>query len=208
MFTRQSHLDHFGAYDLPVVNVTAECCCGDFVALAKARGWPPFALLLYGIARASLAVEPFRYRLADGEAQRVERLMVGYTVIGVGGNLNFSSFPFDDDWAVFLDRYLADRETARSALTLRAAPLASRDYIFVTCLPWLRFTSIQHPIANQADTSIPSIAVGRFDLAEGKVTFPMSVQAHHGLVDGLHIYQLFARVAAEMTGLVVEMNHD
>ena len=128
--------------------------------------------------------------------------MVGYTVIGVGGNLNFSSFPFEDDWAVFLDRYLADREIARSAFTLRAAPLESRDYIFATCLPWLRFTSIQHPIANLADTSIPSIAVGRFDRAEGKVTFPMSVQAHHGLVDGLHIYQLFARVAEEMTGLV------
>jgi chloramphenicol O-acetyltransferase type A len=202
MFTRQSQLDHYGAYDLPVVNVTAECRCRDFVTPAKARGWPPFALLLYGIARATLEVENFRFRIVDGAATRLERLTVGYTVIGVGDNLNFSSFPFDPEWPVFLERYLTDRDIARNAQELRAAPLESRDYIFVTCLPWLRFSSIQHPIGNLADTSIPSIAVGRFDLADGQVRFPMSVQAHHGLVDGLHIQRLFAQVEAGMAELV------
>ena len=110
MFSRQAHLDLFAGYELPVVNVTAECICSDFVTLAKDRGVPPFALLLYGIAKASMEVENFRYRLLDGRVQRLERLTVSYTVVGAGENLNFSTFVFDMEWPVFLSRYLADRE--------------------------------------------------------------------------------------------------
>jgi chloramphenicol O-acetyltransferase type A len=198
MFDRQSQLDHFAAYALPVVNVTAECRCRDFVAPAKARGWPPFALLLHGLAQASLEVEAFRHRLERGRARRVERLTVGYTVLGAGEQLNFSHVPYAPDFEAFLERYRTDREEARRATALREAPEPGADYIYVTCLPWLRFTSFQNPYAGRDDDSIPRFAVGRFAWEGPDVTFPLSVQVHHGLADGLHIHHLFARLAEAM----------
>jgi len=200
-FNRQGQLALFGGYDLPVLNVTAECRSRDFVAPAKALGLPPFALLLYALAKASLEVENFRYRLQDGDVQVVTRLTASYTLLDRNENLNFSNVPFDADWRVFLERYLAEREVARHSSLLEAAPLPNRDFIFVTCLPWLRFTSIQHPIARLGDTSIPSFAAGRFERSAGEVTFPLSVQAHHGLVDGLHIHRLMACVEGELAQL-------
>ena len=97
MLSRQAHLDLFTSYELPVVNLTAECDCQDFVTPAKACGLPPFALLLHGIAKASMAVENFRCRIFDGQVQRVERLAVSHTVVGADTNLNFSTFPFDEN---------------------------------------------------------------------------------------------------------------
>ena len=205
MLSRQAHLDLFTSYELPVVNVTAECDCQDFVTPAKACGLPPFALLLHGIAKASMEVENFRHRLFEGQVQRVERLTVSYAVVGAGANLNFSTLPFDEDWPTFLSHYLSDRPKARIATSLRLAPMDHRDYLFVTCLPWLRFTSIQHPIARFADASIPNIAVGRFSTAGGRVTFPISVQAHHGLVDGLHIHQFISSMEAMMARAAQEI---
>lgn len=206
MLDRQDHLDFFGSYDLPIVNVTAECRCTDFVALAKTRGLPPFAVLLHCIARTSLAVEPFRHRLLDGRVRPVERLRVSYPVDGANGNLNFSTFSFDTEFAKFLPRYLADRQEARQAQQLRLAPMEDRDYLFVTCLPWLNFTSIQHPIARFADCSIPNIAIGRFRKAEDRISFPMAVQAHHGLVDGWHIHQ-FITTLADLLNDAADMIH-
>jgi chloramphenicol O-acetyltransferase type A len=198
MFDRQSQLDHFAAYQLPVVSLTAECRCPDFRAPAKARGWPPFALLLHGIARASLDLENFRYRLEGGQVREVERLTVGYTVLGDGGRLNFSHVPYAADFQAFLARYRADREEALHAPELRAAPEAGLDFIYVTCLPWLRFTSFQNPFAGREDDSIPRFAVGQFAQAGPDITFPFSVQVHHGLADGLHISRIFARLAEVM----------
>ncbi len=194
-FGRADQLAFFGGFDVPVLNIVAEVEARDFVAPAKVRGVPPFAVLLHALARASLDVEPFRWRLLKGDPLPVEGLLVSYTVIGADGNLNFSTFPHDEDLGVFLERYLADREEARAAPNLRLTSTEHRNYLFVTGLPWLRFTAIQHPIGRLADCSIPAIAAGRFSFREGGVAFPLAVQAHHGLVDGLHVHQYMARVA-------------
>jgi chloramphenicol O-acetyltransferase type A len=194
-FGRAEQLAFFGGFDLPVLNVTAEVETGDFAGPAKARGVPPFAVLLHALAQASLDVEPFRWRLLDGRPLPVEELLVSYTVIGADGHLNFSTFPHDEDFGVFLERYLADREEARAASNLRLTGMEHRNYLFVTGLPWMRFTHIQHPIGRLADCSIPALAAGRFTFQQGRLTVPLAVQAHHGLVDGLHIHQYMARVS-------------
>lgn len=206
-FARQALVDLFARYDSPLVNITAACECRDFVTPAKALGLPPFALVLHAVACASLDVEPFRHRLLGGRLSRVADLTVSYTVVGADGNLNFSTFAHDPDRAVFLARYLEDREPARTATGLRLAPMETHDYLFVTCLPWMRFTAIQHPVARFADCSIPSVAAGRFAHHGGRVDFPMAVQAHHGLVDGLHIHRLITRTGEILDGLATELDH-
>ncbi|MGV6873254.1 CatA-like O-acetyltransferase [Pseudochelatococcus sp. B33] len=47
------------------------------------------------------------------------------------------------------------------------------------------------------DCPIPNIAVGRFQKAGDTLTFPLAVQVHHGLADGLHIQQLASILAAQ-----------
>ena len=49
-------------------------------------------------------------------------------------------------------------------------------------------------MARFGDCSIPNIAIGRFSHTNGRVEFPVAVQAHHGLVDGLHIAQFITRL--------------
>ena len=46
---------------------------------------------------------------------------------------------------------------------------------------------------NPAD-SIPRIAWGKYFEENGKIKLPLSVQAHHSLVDGVHVGQYFNKV--------------
>ena len=49
------------------------------------------------------------------------------------------------------------------------------------------------------------LVLRRFNAAEGRVAFPLSVQAHHGLVDGLHIHQLIRKIEATMAEVAREV---
>lgn len=44
---------------------------------------------------------------------------------------------------------------------------------------------------NPAD-SIPRISWGKYFEENGKIKLPMSVQAHHALMDGMHVGQYFS----------------
>ena len=135
------------------------------------------------------------HRFIESLSSRAERgTIVGYTVVGYRENLNFSFFEFGSDFDRFLARYLVDRDTARSAISLRLAPVTQRNCLFVTALPWMKFTSVQPPLARMADASIPNVAIGKFDLRSNGVVMPLSVQAHHGFVDALHVARLVERI--------------
>lgn len=194
LIDRSRQIALFSRYDQPAVNIAAVAACPDFVAPAKGAGIPPFARVLHAIGRTSLDIPHFRLRLLEGRVSEVTDLTLSYTVLGRDGNLNFSTIPYQADFQAFLADYLADRELARNAIDLRLKPLTTRDFVFATCMPWLRFTSIQHPMARFGDCSIPNIAVGKFRHQGGGVDFPVAIQAHHGLVDGLHIAQFIARL--------------
>lgn len=194
MIDRSRQIALFDRYDQPAVNIAAEAECRDYTVAAKQAGVPPFALMLHAIGRASMEIENFRLRLLDGKVSRVEKLILSYTVLGPGDDLNFSHVAYGPDLERFVTDYLRDRAEARVARDLRLLPMTGRDFIFATCMPWLRFTSIQHPMARFGDCSIPNIAIGKFARDGGRLRFPLAVQAHHGLVDGIHIHRFIARV--------------
>ncbi len=194
MQSRREHIAFFSGYEDPTVNITTLVACPDFVSKAKAHDVPPFAALLFAIAEASLCVENFRWRLRGGEPVEVTQLKTGHTVLDKNNNLNFSEIEHSDDFDTFVRRYIEDREIAHAATSLRLSEPEDRDHLYVTCTPWLYFTAFEHPVARYSDASIPNIAVGQFKLQDGGVCFPLAVQAHHGLVDGLHIHQLTEKI--------------
>jgi chloramphenicol O-acetyltransferase type A len=147
-FERGPQLRWFDAMDDPRLNVTAELMAPDFVTAAKARTLPPFAVLFHAISGASLDVDAFRWRLTDqGEPFRVNALLPSYTVQNTQGHVNFSYVPFTEDLDAFVKAYHADKHEAETATGMRTNVKAAPEcgQLYCTGLPFLRFTSIEHP---------------------------------------------------------------
>ena len=106
------------------------------------------------------------------------------------GNFNFCTVPFQADFRDYLKQSLETKAAMEHAPGLAHDEEGRIDYLFITSIPWMRFTSIQHPVFDLAKMHVPSFAFGKFHVENGKIRFPFSVQAHHGFVDGLHMYQL------------------
>jgi chloramphenicol O-acetyltransferase len=205
---RRDRFALFDGMDSAAVNICFPLELPDFRPWCKAQGLAPFHVLLHAVLRAVLAVENFRYRILDGEVMRIDRLIPSFTVVNQHNDLNFAQFEWSDELREFVARGIAAREAASgmAALNMEYAartPLQAKEQVFVTCIPWLAFTSIQHPSASLAQPDIPSFAWGKFrDGPNGRLELPFSVQAHHGFVDGFHIHQLAQRIAAELESII------
>ena len=205
---RRDRFDLFGSMDSAAVNICFPLELPDFRPWCREQGLAPFHVLLCAVLRAVLKVENFRYRILDGKVIRIDRLIPSFTVVNQHNDLNFAQFDWSDDLREFVARGIAAREQASSMVELNMeyaarTPLQARQQVFVTCIPWLAFTSIQHPSAALAQPDIPSFAWGKFrDAANGRLELPFSVQAHHGFVDGFHIHQLAQQIAAELEAMM------
>ena len=81
-------------------------------------------------------------------------------------------------------------DKVRSLVNLKDEP-GRDDLLFVTSIPWVSFTNITHPISMHPVDSIPRISWGKYFEENGKTKLPLSVQAHHALVDGIHTGRYF-----------------
>lgn len=204
---RRDRFDFFDRMESPAVNLCFTLDVPDFRPWCKAQELAPFHVMLCAVLRAVLKFENFRYRIVDGEVIRIDRLVPSFTVMNQHGDLNFAQFDWTDDVREFVARGLAAREQASTMTALNVkyrtmSPRDAKDQVFVTCMPWLDFTSIQHPMASIATPDIPSLAWGRFRDGPDGLQLPFAVQAHHGFVDGWHIHLLGRQVAAELAEII------
>ena len=205
---RRDRFDLFDRMDSPAVNLCFPLDLPDYRPWCREQNLAPFHVLLCAVLRSTLKIANFRYRVFEGEVIEIDRLMPSFTVINQHNDLNFALFDWSDDLREFVRRGQAAREQASRMVELNNAyatlsPRAIKDQVFITCIPWLEFTSIQHPMASLGAPDIPSIAWGKFiERGDARLRLPFSVQAHHGFVDGFHIHRLAQAIAAELEGFM------
>lgn len=206
---RRDRFELFDSMESPALNITFKLEVKDFRPFCKEKGYPPFHFFLYYLFKALMNVENFRYRIYQGEVILIDRLIPSYTILNEENIFNFTRFEFSEDVDEFIKRSLsAKEESMRTRELIHSASDVSvrelKDYVFITSLPWIDFTSIQHPVGKFKSADVPSLAWGKFTtLPDEKISMPFSVQAHHGFVDGYHIHLLseeIKKVIAEAIG--------
>lgn len=189
-FPRKKHLAFFSAMQSPYVGATVEVDATDFMAARRAAGLPFFLSFLYCVGRAANGVPALRQRLTDGRLIEMDACRFSYTVLLPDGTYGYCQA----DCGMPFDQYLP--EAVRRHAEAKAHPsLADGEdmngYIFISCLPWLHYASVQQPTPFPADT-IPRIVWGKYEENDrGRITLPVTLLANHALVDGLHISQFF-----------------
>ncbi len=202
---------HMGA---PHMGITVELDVTDLVAELKEEGVSLFAGVMHHLLAAANAVPALRQRIrvADGDdpgpehptPPMLEHVIEhahcdpGFTVAVSGDRFNVATAPWSDHRATFAAA-VAD-ESRRLQDEGRVVPFEGLrdDLIYMSCLPWLRFTSLTHPVHTERPDTTPRIAWGRIDERDGRRTMPVNIQAHHALVDGVHLARFFQAAARQV----------
>jgi len=196
---RREHYEFFKSYPVPFFSMTTSVDVAPLRKMLKTRDVSFTIGLLHVVTRAANDVPQFRQRLREGGPVEHERVHPGITVLCEGDVFRFSILTYYDS----LDRFAEEASEAMAAVRHSDALLPEPffeegrprdDLLYCTSLPWFSFSGMFHPVGPESMDSAPRIAWGRFEENGGRLVMPLNVQAHHALIDGVHLAKFFKGV--------------
>lgn len=200
-YPRRAHFDYFRTLAYPYVGVTQEVDVTALVRFCKAHGVSFYLTFMHAAALAADGVPEFRQRIRDGGIIEYDECPTSHTEPLPDGTYCYCTvrhnMPFDE--------YIARTEEARRLCREKASieeDEGVESMYFISALPWLHYTALLQPVAG-GDESNPRITWGKFAPdAQGRLMLPVSVLAHHALVDGLHLGRFYAGLEREIAAIV------
>lgn len=177
----------FRGFKAPHFSVTFRLDVSRVVA-AKSQGLSPFRACLYSIAKGFHEIADLRTRFVpDGRVVQYDRLTLSHTIGMADGSFGYCYVEYDPDWEAFDAASKSEIEEVRGG-SVRKANLGTRaDMIYLSCLPWLDFTSMTNAMPGP-DDCIPRLSWGRFVTGpDGRTTCAFCAEIHHATADGAHV---------------------
>ena len=170
----------------PAFCVTFEADITKFKNKVKKEGLSFTLAMVYAICKCANEVEALRYRFLDGEIVLYERIDTAFTYLNKGTELfKVVNVPFIDN----LPEYVAlASKTAEEQQVYFTGPLGN-DVFQCSPMPWVTYTHISHTNSGKKDNATPLFDWGKYYEKCGHILIPISIQAHHSFVDGIHIGQ-------------------
>lgn len=197
---RQKHFDFFRAMNHPHFSVCAPVDLTWWLEEVKRRGLHVTSSLTWLFAAAANAVPQLRQRIRGEQLVEHERVHPSFAVTTEGTDVfSFCEVEFQPGLEAFVADALVQIAERRRSPSFEDEE-GRDDYLFMSAFPWVSFTSVTHPMNYHPHDCAPRITWGRFFEQGGKRLAPLSIQAHHAIVDGVHLGRFFEEVAARARG--------
>ena len=171
--------------------MTFEANITNFKRKVKEQGFSFTIAMVYAICKCANQIEEFRYRFLDGQIVLYDHIDTAFTYLNPQTKLfKVVNVPLIENMANYVE--LAT-ETAREQKEYFTGALGN-DVFQCSPMPWVTYTHISHTNSGKKDNATPLFDWGKYYEKDGKLLIPISVQAHHSFVDGLHIGQFVERL--------------
>jgi chloramphenicol O-acetyltransferase type A len=199
-WSRNKQYEFFMGYDDPSFGITANVDVTELVHYCKKNALSFFLASLYCSTKALNQVENLRLRLKDDQVYLFDNIEAGSTIFKEDNTFTFAYFESKDTIAEFCKsgkqkiagyKENEDFDANRDRL----------DIIYYSVIPWVNFTAIKHPKRDDPSFSIPKIIFGKYADQNDRILMPVSIEAHHALLDGYHIGLYFDAFRNEIENL-------
>ncbi|MDX2046346.1 MAG: chloramphenicol acetyltransferase [Chitinophagaceae bacterium] len=181
---------YFRAFDSPFFNITANVDVTALYNFTKEGNHSFVLACLFNSTKAANSIEEFRYRIRGEKLVCYNKVDPGCTIFLEDETYRYCYFVYTDDFMVF------QKEGIKVIKEIKANPdfdprTDKDDIIYYSIMPWVSFTSIEHPKNHNSADSIPRIVFGKYFRENNRLLMPVSVQANHALMDGYHAGRYF-----------------
>lgn len=175
----------------PAFCVTFEADVTEFLKMVKEKKYSFTLAMVYAVCKCANEIEAFRYRFLDGKVVLFDSIDTAFTYLAPGEELfKVVNVPMAEG----LDEYVKlAADTAIAQQEYFTGPLGN-DVFQCSPMPWVTYTHISHTNSGKRDNATPLFDWGKYHEKDGRTMMPVSVQAHHSFVDGLHIGQFAERL--------------
>ncbi|REC49975.1 chloramphenicol acetyltransferase [Chryseobacterium pennipullorum] len=198
-WNRKEHFEFFANMASPYFGFTTEVDCTKAYETAKENGYSFFAYYFHKSMVAVNMVDELKLRIVDGQVVQFDTVHAGSTIGRPDGTFGFSFTHFSEDFQIFNAALQEEIRGVHQSSGLRLSnERLGKDHVRHTTIPWSSFTAILHPTDFNTSESVPKISFGKFCVREGRKYLPVSIEAHHGLADGIHIARYLEEFQKEL----------
>ncbi|RDC54546.1 chloramphenicol acetyltransferase [Pedobacter chinensis] len=185
---RKDHFKFFSTFEEPFFGVTVDVDCTSTYQEAKEKEVSFFMLYLHKSLLAANRVEPFSYRIIDGEVWKYGVVHASATINRPNGTFGFGYMDFFEDFEHFRTEALKEIEKVQNTTGLIPSS-SGENVIHYSALPWLNFKSMSHARSFSYHDSCPKISFGKVRDENGRKMMSVSIHVNHALMDGYHVAQ-------------------
>lgn len=199
---RREHFAWFNRFEEPFGGLCVQVDCTTAYEVARHCHYKFSLYYLYCSLQAANSVEPFRYRIEQEQVVCYDRVGADTTILRVDETYGCAHFDYDPDRDRFMTAALSEMERVQQTQGL-CMNFVGEDTIYYSTLPWVPFTSVDHPRRFSQPTSVPRITFGQITSQGKHRLLPVDIHFHHALMDGFHVgqfIQCFQRLLNERMG--------
>lgn len=183
-WARAMHCKVFRNSIEPAFCVTFEVDITNFLQKIKQQKYSFTLALVFAVCKCANEIEAFRYRFLDGKIVLYDKIDTAFTYLEPGSELfKVVNVPMQDDIQEYIE--LAKR-TAYAQKEYFTGTLGN-DVFQCSPMPWITYTHISHTNSGKKDNATPLFDWGKYYIKNERTVMPLSIQAHHSFVDGIHI---------------------
>jgi len=188
-----SRFEHYKFYqyaDQPWFNICCTVNASLLYTYCKRNKLSFLHAYMYLTQLAVNSSEPFKYRVVDGEVRVYRDIAISIAVTGDDEMLRFCELNHILSFSDFTQHAKTIEEEVKARPFTAIAPFENKirqDVIHMSVLPWFDFTSFSNARITNTLNSIPKVVFGKLNEKEGQMLMPLSVEVHHGMMDGLHV---------------------
>jgi chloramphenicol O-acetyltransferase type A len=197
---RRTTFEFFKNYNDPYFNIAAN------VDVTRVRRFCRDNKLSFSIAalfyaqQAANSIREFRLRMLAETVVEFESIEATQTILNDDGTFSFCYFEARPTVFEYVEAGRAAREKYLILKTFDVE--ADRvDLIYYSVIPWISFTSFKHASRGDNRQTVPRIVFGKVFSDDGREMMPLSVEAHHAMMDGLHVGRFFEGFQAAVDSL-------
>jgi chloramphenicol O-acetyltransferase type A len=190
---RREHFKVFRGLGYPHFGLSANVDVTTFRPFLKHREISVTVAIVYVLTRAANSIPEFRYRIRGEKVVEHEVCHPSTTILTGEDLFSFCTFRFSEDFASFAAEATKRIAHVKAHLTMYDDTDLD-ELLYMTGIPWVSFTGFTHPINLDPVDSVPRFAWGKFFKEGDSLKMPLGVQAHHALIDGIHVGRFYERV--------------
>ena len=200
-YNRRRHFEYFSSLQYPYVGVTNNVDVSELVRFCEDRNYSFYLTILHAIALAADGVRELRQRIHNGGIIEYSECPTSHIELLEDNTYCYCTLRHH----MAMDEYIPYAEEMRK----RAREQGSIDedddaesMYFISTLPWLHYTAMIQPVAG-GEESNPRITWGKFqEDYQGRKQLPVTLLAHHALVDGIHIAMFYQNLEQQINKIV------
>ncbi len=189
---RATQFHFFRTYQQPHYATTARLDVTHLMA-RKADGMSPYRGCLFAIGAGLHRVPELCMRFRADQVVAHDMITLSMTVPTDVGSFGYAYVPFVADFAAFEGQAIVLIDAVAAGITLDANSGERDDLAYLSCMPWLDYSSINNALPGP-DDCIPRITWGKFVERDGRWDMAMTLEVHHALVDGAQVGAYFEAV--------------